>query len=120
MQGSTGAEGREYELSQRVLKLWERYRPLCMERLAVIEEASAVATTTALNGELRGKAESAAHKLAGVLGSLGLPEGSKIASEIEALLQPENTITPEQLSRLSELLVSLRSQMTRGPGHPEG
>jgi HPt (histidine-containing phosphotransfer) domain-containing protein len=68
-----------------------------------------------LDDEVRGKAESAAHKFAGVLGSIGLPEGSKTASEIESLLQPGNTLAPEQLSRLSELIGSLRSQLTRGP-----
>jgi HPt (histidine-containing phosphotransfer) domain-containing protein len=115
MQSSTPSEGGEYELTQRILKLWERYKPLCLERLSVIEEARTAASSTALNDEARGKAESAAHKLAGVLGSIGLPEGSKIASEIEALLQPGDTLTPGQLSRLSELVANLRSQLTRGP-----
>jgi HPt (histidine-containing phosphotransfer) domain-containing protein len=115
MECSTPSEGREYELTQRILKLWERYKPLCLERLSVIEEARTAASSTALNDEVRGKAESAAHKLAGVLGSIGLPEGSKIASEIEALLQPGNTLAPGQLLRLSELVANLRSQMTRGP-----
>jgi HPt (histidine-containing phosphotransfer) domain-containing protein len=115
MKSSTPAEDREHELTQRILKLWERYRQLCMERLSVIEEARTAASSTALNDEARGKAESAAHKLAGVLGSIGLPEGSKIASEIEALLQPGGTLAPGQLLRLSELVTNLRSQLTRGP-----
>jgi HPt (histidine-containing phosphotransfer) domain-containing protein len=115
MESSTPSEGRECELAQRILKLWERYKPLCLERLSVIEEARTAASSTALNDEVRGKAESAAHKLAGVLGSIGLPEGSKIASEIEALLQPGDTLAPRQLLRLSELVANLRSQLTRGP-----
>ena len=115
MESSTPSEGKEYELTQRILKLWERYRSLCMERLSVIEEARTAASSIALNDEARGKAESAAHKLAGVLGSIGLPEGSKIASEIEALLQPGDTLAPRQLLRLSELVADLRSQLTRGP-----
>ena len=115
MESSTPSEDREFELTQRILKLWERYRPLCMERLSVIEEARTAASSIALNDEVRGKAESAAHKLAGVLGSIGLPEGSKIASEIEALLQPDDTFTSGQLLRLSELVANLRSQLTRGP-----
>jgi HPt (histidine-containing phosphotransfer) domain-containing protein len=115
MESSTPSEGKEYELTQRILKLWERYKQLCMERLSVIEEARTAASSTALDDEVRGKAESAAHKLAGVLGSIGLPEGSKIASEIESLLQPGNSLAPGQLSRLSELVANLRSQLTRGP-----
>ena len=115
MESSTPSEGREYELTQRILRLWERYKPLCLERLSVIEEARTAASSAALNDQVRGKAESAAHKLAGVLGSIGLPEGSKTASELESLLQPGNTLAPGQLSRLSELLASLRSQLTRGP-----
>lgn len=115
MESSTPSEGREYELTQRILKLWERYKQLCMERLSVIEEACTAASSTTLDDETRGKAESAAHKLAGVLGSIGLPEGSKIASEIEALLQPGGTLAPGQLLRLSELVTDLRSQLTRGP-----
>ena len=115
MESSTPSEDREHELTQRILKLWERYKPLCLERLGVIEEARTAASSTTLNDEARGKAESAAHKLAGVLGSIGLPEGSKIASEIEALLQPGGTLAPGQLLRLSELVTNLRSQLTGGP-----
>jgi HPt (histidine-containing phosphotransfer) domain-containing protein len=115
MESSTPSEGREYELTQRILKLWERYKPLCLERLSVIEEARTAASSTTLDDEVRGKAESAAHKLAGVLGSIGLPEGSKIASDIEAILQPGDTLAPGQLLRLSELVANLRSQLTRGP-----
>jgi len=115
MESSTPSEGKEYELTQRILKLWERYQSLCMERLSVIEEARPSAASTGLDDEVRGKAESAAHKLAGVLGSIGLPEGSKIASEIEALLKPGGTLAPGQLSRLSELVANLRSQLTLGP-----
>ena len=115
MKSSTPSEGKEYELTQRILKLWERYQSLCMERLSVIEEARPSAASTGLDDEVRGKAESAAHKLAGVLGSIGLPEGSRIASEIEALLKPGDTLAPGQLSRLSELVANLRSQLTLGP-----
>jgi HPt (histidine-containing phosphotransfer) domain-containing protein len=115
MNSAAPSESKEHELAQKVLKLWERYKPLCMERLSVIEAAHAAASSVALDDEVRGKAESAAHKLAGALGSIGLPEGSKTASEIEALLQPGNALAPEQLSRLSELLASLRSQLNRGP-----
>jgi HPt (histidine-containing phosphotransfer) domain-containing protein len=86
-----------------------------MERLSVIEEAYAAALSTALDDEARHNAESAAHKLAGALGSIGLPEGSVTAAEIEALLQPGSTLSDAQLSRLSELLANLRSQLTRGP-----
>jgi HPt (histidine-containing phosphotransfer) domain-containing protein len=120
MESSNPSEGREYELTQRILKLWERYKPLCLERLSVIEEARTAASSTALDDEARGKAESAAHKLAGVLGSIGLPEGSKIASEIEALLKPGDTLAPGQLSRLPELVANLRSQLTRGPTAHDG
>jgi HPt (histidine-containing phosphotransfer) domain-containing protein len=115
MESSAPSEDKEYELTQRILKLWERYRPLCMERLSVIEEAHAAALSTALDDQARRSAESAAHKLAGALGSIGLPEGSVTAAEIEALLQPESTLADVQLFRLSELLANLRSQLTRGP-----
>jgi HPt (histidine-containing phosphotransfer) domain-containing protein len=115
MEGSIRSEDKGYELMQRVLKLWERYRPLCIERLKLLEEACTATSSNALDNELRGKAESAAHKLAGALGSIGLPEGSKIAGEIEIFLQPGNNLAPEQLSRLFGLVANLRSQLTRGP-----
>ena len=115
MESSAPFEDKKYELAQKILKLWERYRPLCMERLGVIEEAHAAALSTALDDEARRNAESAAHKLAGALGSIGLPEGSVTAAEIEALLQPGSILADVQLLRLSELLANLRSQLTRGP-----
>ena len=42
-----------------------------------------------LDNQTRKNAEAAAHKLAGVLGTFGLPEGSKLASKIEDLLAQE-------------------------------
>ena len=95
--------------------MWERYKQLCMERLSVIEEARTAASSGALDDGVRGSAESAAHKLAGVLGSIGLPESSVIASEIEALLQPGNALATGQILRFSELVANLRSQLTHGP-----
>lgn len=63
--------------------LWQRVRPLVEERLATIELA---ATAAPLTEELRKEAANSAHKLAGSLGMYGYDEGTRVAREIEILL----------------------------------
>ena len=71
-----------------------------------------------LSKELRQEAEMGAHKLAGSLGTLGLPEGSKLAEEMEWILQAGALRNPAQSDRLAELVGSLRREMEQGPSRP--
>ncbi|MEM7761757.1 MAG: response regulator, partial [Cyanobacteria bacterium P01_A01_bin.40] len=64
--------------------------------------------------ELQTQAQSSAHKLAGSLGCFGFPEASKIAKEIELLLD-RNPLNLEKVERLSSLTKSLREDLQHQP-----
>ena len=86
-------------------KLWLKIQPIVEERIAVLERASAAAARGSLTDELRKEAQSSAHKLAGALGMYGYDEGTRIARELEQLLD-RGTPAAQQLS---ELVAELRT-----------
>jgi HPt (histidine-containing phosphotransfer) domain-containing protein len=84
--------------------MWLRIRPLVEERLETLARAAEAATAGTLKEEQREAAADCAHKLAGSLGMYGYDEGTRIARQIELLL---DYATPDA-TRLSELVVELR------------
>jgi len=101
-----------------VAALWERFAKTIFERLALLERASRALQEGSLSEGLRQDAEMGAHKLAGSLGTFGLPEGSKLAEEIESIFQAGGLRDQEQSDRLSELVGSLRKELERRPTPP--
>src|SRR5271170_1703657 len=85
--------------------LWVRIRPIVEERLVILDRAAAASKEGELPGELRVEAASAAHKLAGSLGMYGFDEGTRVAREIEVLLDRG---TPDA-ARLNALVTELRT-----------
>jgi HPt (histidine-containing phosphotransfer) domain-containing protein len=84
--------------------LWLRNRPVVEERMARLDQAIAAAAAGTLTVELREGAADVAHKLAGSLGMYGYEEGTRIAREIEILLDYR---TPDE-ARLRVLAAELR------------
>ncbi len=99
--------------SAAIAQIWQRFRGLMFERLATIEEAARAAMEGRLSEGLRRQGEREAHKLVGALGTYGLMEGSRIAREIECLLEGSAALTSEAAGRLTTLGVSLRQVMER-------
>jgi HPt (histidine-containing phosphotransfer) domain-containing protein len=95
--------------------LWDQFKGIVLERMTAVEEAAAAARQGSLGDDVRGRAEVAAHKLAGSLGSIGFPEGSQIALEIEGLLREGASPVGDQASLLSELTRALRQALDRRP-----
>jgi HPt (histidine-containing phosphotransfer) domain-containing protein len=86
--------------------LWVKIQPLVEERLATLDAAAArVATGGSLGEESRKEAQSAAHKLAGSLGMYGYDEGTRVARELEVLLESSS---PEP-ARFNGLIAELRA-----------
>ncbi len=92
-------------------RLWEEFKGLVLERLAIMEQAAAALGRGALQDGLRGQAETEAHRLAGSLGCIGYPEGTRIAREIEGLLHDTGTLRQELAPQLSGLLAALRQAL---------
>ena len=60
---------KEQSMEADIAALWEKFRPVNMARLQVLEDAAAALLKGNLNPDLRAQAESEAHKLAGSAGS---------------------------------------------------
>jgi HPt (histidine-containing phosphotransfer) domain-containing protein len=83
--------------------LWLRNRPLLEERLATLDRAASAAAAGALVEELREEAADTAHKLAGSLGMYGYDQGTRLARQLELLLD-YRTPDPTQIRSLAAQL----------------
>ena len=78
-------------LADALNRMWAKFLPEIEERVAVLEHAATAASKGSLDADLRAEASSAAHKLAGVLGTFGLDEGTVLAREAESLYARESS-----------------------------
>jgi len=103
------------ELEALLQTLWKSSYPTLLERLKTLRDAQSKLVTGSLDNETRKDSEAAAHKLAGVLGTFGLPEGSRLASKIEALLAQEAELSAEHGRELGEWLDELEAVVASKP-----
>jgi HPt (histidine-containing phosphotransfer) domain-containing protein len=105
----------EQALSQAIDQLWARFLPEIRERVAVLESAAAAVTDKKLSAAHRGKAEAAAHKLAGVLGTFSLTRGTVLARELEVTYSRESSPGPDSGERLASIAAELRTIVESRP-----
>ena len=89
---------------QLLATLWERNRPLFLERIAELDAASEACAHHTLTPDARHSAMSTAHKLAGSLGMFGYPEGTELARKLEVLLGSPEHLNPLVLRELTTCL----------------
>jgi HPt (histidine-containing phosphotransfer) domain-containing protein len=102
-------------LAEALSRLWVQFLPQIEERVSTLEGAAAALAEGSLTSEQCEEASSAAHKLAGVLGTFGLDRGTELAREAEVLYAsvPSATTTPNE--RSIALAAQLRAILaTRG------
>jgi len=109
--------GPDTDLAAALLALWERRSGAFIRRADVIESALRELRSGSLAEPLREEAEREAHKLAGALGTFGLPAGSELARELEEGLAP-GRLSHELVPRLAETLLALQREIARGPAVP--
>ena len=109
---TTQAGDRDRDRLNNITQIWSQFRDLAFERLAVLEMVAA--SPGQLSDELQESARSSAHKLAGSLGSFGFSEGSKIAKQIEILLD-RNPIEQTELEQITRLTKSLKAELQHQP-----
>jgi HPt (histidine-containing phosphotransfer) domain-containing protein len=80
--------------------LWQRNLPQLQARLDLLDQAAA---SDPLPDTLRAEAASVAHKLAGSLGMFGYPEGTRLARQLEVLLESDAP-PQQQLVKLTQEL----------------
>jgi len=87
--------------------MWVRFLPEIENRLALVEDAASALVGPGLPAELRDAAHQAAHKLAGILGTFGLPRGTELARLAEQLLAVD--VPPESVAKLAAWVSELRA-----------
>src|SRR3569833_2991506 len=86
-------------------QLWAQHRETVFERLAIVEKASAQALE--LDESSMAEARSAAHKLAGALGTFGFQQGTEWAREAELIFE-RGAVTEADRTRLIENASGIR------------
>ncbi|MEM6353947.1 MAG: response regulator, partial [Cyanobacteria bacterium P01_D01_bin.14] len=102
------------DISAAVAKAWESHQGTMQERLSVLEATAAALDIGRLSTELQQAGRSQAHKLAGSLGCFGFSKGSKLARELERLLELDAPLGEQHVSRVSHLLQDLRQTLAHG------
>jgi HPt (histidine-containing phosphotransfer) domain-containing protein len=114
----TEAESQEQKLQTMISALWERSRHTVIERAALLRTAGDLLSDNELDQATQQKAVDSAHKLAGVLGTFGLPRGTDLAREAEVLFGQTKPLGSDEVERLQLLLAELTRLIDRGPVGP--
>lgn len=99
------------EMKTAIAHAWEAHQGTMEERLSVLEATAAAINVGQLSADLQHAGRSHAHKLAGSLGCYGFSEGSRIARELEHLLELDTPFDNEQAARVSTLVQNLRHNL---------
>lgn len=97
------------EIDDLLQSLWVKNYPILIERLALIRNATDKLNESSLDDQTRKAGEDAAHKLAGILGTFGLPRGSVLASKIEALLAGDASTCAQRAGELNSWVQELEA-----------
>lgn len=99
-------------------ELWPRARGTMLDRVGVLEQAARAAANGRLVGALRQRAVEEAHRLAGALGTFGLPEGTRLARELETRYAGGAYLTAADGAELGEAAARVRAEIERRPATP--
>ena len=100
--------------STSVTQIWSRFKDLAFKRLSDLENYAVTSVESRSTLAIYDRAKNSAHKLAGSLGCFGFPQGSKIAKQIEQLLNSHSP-TLEEIAQISELVDALNRELQHQP-----
>jgi HPt (histidine-containing phosphotransfer) domain-containing protein len=96
-------------LSAALDRMWIQFLPQMRERADLLEAAARSLAAGKLSVDQHQAARSAAHKLAGILGTFGLPRATDLARELETMYAGPNKLEPALAERLSALAAEIRT-----------
>jgi HPt (histidine-containing phosphotransfer) domain-containing protein len=96
------------EISAAIDKLWTKFLPEIRERVAVLEAAAAGFEANTLTITQQEEASSAAHKLAGTLGTFGLTRGTVLARELELMYAEDSGPDAAMGAKLTSITAELK------------
>lgn len=102
-------------VAERLAEIWRSSRGIVLERMEVLRAAHASLCLNREDAVARANGREAAHKLSGVLGVFGLPEGSEIAATMEELLKSSNPIAPAEIETLGAQIARLDAVIASKP-----
>jgi DNA-binding response OmpR family regulator len=103
------------KLKETLTETFENFDQICIDAIAAHQES----TSLTLDPQLRQQVILEAHRLAGSLGSFGLPNGSELARHIEKLLRAKDSLTQQEALQLSEWVDALK-QAVNQPRNAQG
>jgi HPt (histidine-containing phosphotransfer) domain-containing protein len=99
-----GNGNKEAQISAALERLWVRFLPEIRARVEILEAAALALSGGTLSPTQRDSAASAAHKLAGTLGTFSLARGTIVARELEQLYGGGDGPSPEIAAQLAREL----------------
>jgi HPt (histidine-containing phosphotransfer) domain-containing protein len=104
--GDTVQSEAQRKLHDLLESMWEQRKGTVVDRLNLLEEAvrNLDKNTTRSSRE---PGIDAAHKLAGILGTFGLPRGTDLAREIEVAMGTEGPLSEQKIGHLRQVVTEL-------------
>lgn len=99
------------KLHELLTTLWARSRQTINERLDALHMSLRSLRTNPADAAARKSGGDAAHKLAGILGTFGLPEGTEVARRIELMLESSAPIRTFDLDCLQTAIEQLHQMI---------
>ncbi|MBD2358692.1 response regulator [Tolypothrix sp. FACHB-123] len=101
-----------------VAKMREEFQKSFSEKYELLQQAIAQLSTKSPDKRIIKQAQAEAHRLAGSLGCYGYVEGSKVAREIEQLLENHTDKPQSTALQLTELVKLLKQTLQQQPSSP--
>jgi HPt (histidine-containing phosphotransfer) domain-containing protein len=98
-------------LSDAMNRLWAKYLPQIEKRVSTLQKAAASLASGSLSADDQRHASAEAHKLAGVLGTFGLQQGTELAREAEHLCDGGLTANPAASERVAQIAEQLHAMV---------
>ncbi len=97
-----------------ITKTWSKFKDLAFQRLTDLDNLAIALVEAQVTPEIHTQAKNSAHKLAGSLGCFGFPNGSKIAKQLEQLLNSDSD-TEADIQQINQLISSLQHELQHQP-----
>ncbi|MBD0263931.1 MAG: response regulator [Tolypothrix sp. T3-bin4] len=111
--GDADRQQAENMVIESVNNIWQRNKESFTCQLVLFEQVVAGLMSDTLSEQIQHAAKLEAHKMAGSLGSFGFHEGSRLAREIEELLESE--AIGQQATQLQQLVSLLQQELEKTP-----
>lgn len=107
----SSSPGTPQQMLASLTQVWNRFRGKVEEQLALLDRATKAIANQSLDETLQQQAVGEAHTLFGALGTFGFSEGSRLAQQIEQMLQVGASLQQNEIACLCQLVAALRQEI---------